>query len=139
MVLKVYMPEDIHSQAATNREVIANIHSSFHKLRDVAERMAQRSRENSTDLLMFGKDLRCTHIISILNSSVLYSRVKHAFRFVWSAQRMLCDSSTVNLAQTHQIFQRALRWAKRGQHRGNLSWSCLENLAFLQTERRIRY
>lgn len=56
--LKVYLPEDIHSHAATNREVIANIHNSFHKLRDVAERMAQRSRENSTDLLMFGKDLR---------------------------------------------------------------------------------
>ncbi|XP_073722251.1 sorting nexin-8 isoform X2 [Misgurnus anguillicaudatus] len=54
---KVYLPEDIHRQAATNREVIVNIHSSFHKLRDVAERMAQRSRENSTDLLMFGKDL----------------------------------------------------------------------------------
>ncbi|XP_056305491.1 sorting nexin-8 [Danio aesculapii] len=54
---KVYLPEDIQSQAAANREVIASIHSSFFKLRDVAERMAQRSRENSTDLLMFGKDL----------------------------------------------------------------------------------
>ncbi|XP_052401373.1 sorting nexin-8-like isoform X8 [Carassius gibelio] len=54
---KVYLPEEIHTEAAANREVIANIHSSFNKLRDVAERMAQRSRENSTDLLMFGKDL----------------------------------------------------------------------------------
>ncbi|XP_051561106.1 sorting nexin-8 isoform X2 [Myxocyprinus asiaticus] len=54
---KVYLPEDIQSQAAANREVIANIHSSFYKLRDVAERMAHRSRENSTDLFMFGKDL----------------------------------------------------------------------------------
>lgn len=58
VILKVYLPEDIQSQAAANREVIASIHSSFYKLRDVAERMAQRSRENSTDLLMFGKDLR---------------------------------------------------------------------------------
>ncbi|XP_051993907.1 sorting nexin-8 [Xyrauchen texanus] len=54
---KVYLPADIQSQAAANREVIANIHSSFYKLRDVAERMAHRSRENSTDLFMFGKDL----------------------------------------------------------------------------------
>ncbi|XP_016402546.1 sorting nexin-8-like, partial [Sinocyclocheilus rhinocerous] len=32
---KVYLPEDIQTQAAANREVIANIHSSFNKLRDV--------------------------------------------------------------------------------------------------------
>ncbi|XP_067260989.1 sorting nexin-8 [Chanodichthys erythropterus] len=54
---KVNLPEEMRSKAAANREVIASIHSSFNKLRDVAERMAQRSRENSTDLLMFGKDL----------------------------------------------------------------------------------
>ncbi len=66
VIFKVYLPEDIQTQAATNREVIANIHSSFNKLRDVAERMAQRSRENSTDLLMFGKDLRWT-LQTILN------------------------------------------------------------------------
>jgi len=58
VIFKVNLPEGMQSQAAANREVIASIHSSFNKLRDVAERIAQRSRENSTDLLMFGKDLR---------------------------------------------------------------------------------
>ncbi|KAI7811352.1 sorting nexin-8 isoform X2 [Triplophysa rosa] len=78
---KVYLPEDIHSQAATNREVIANIHNSFQKLRDVAERMAQRSRENSTDLLMFGKDL------SELGSDTSDLPASAALGKAWTTQR----------------------------------------------------
>ncbi|XP_056592032.1 sorting nexin-8 [Triplophysa dalaica] len=78
---KVYLPEDMHSQAATNREVIANIHNSFHKLRDVAERMAQRSRENSTDLLMFGKDL------SELGSDTSDLPASAALGKAWKTQR----------------------------------------------------
>ncbi|KAA0722514.1 Sorting nexin-8 [Triplophysa tibetana] len=78
---KVYLPEDIHSQAATNREVIANIHNSFHKLRDVAERMAQRSRENSTDLLLFGKDL------SELGSDTSDLPASAALGKAWKTQR----------------------------------------------------
>ncbi|XP_016106115.1 sorting nexin-8 [Sinocyclocheilus grahami] len=78
---KVYLPEDIQTQAAANREVIANIHSSFNKLRDVAERMAQRSRENSTDLLMFGKDL------SELGSDTSDLPVNATMSKAWKTQR----------------------------------------------------
>uniref|UniRef100_A0A8C1WIC8 Sorting nexin 8b n=1 Tax=Cyprinus carpio TaxID=7962 RepID=A0A8C1WIC8_CYPCA len=78
---KVYIPEDIQTHAATNREVIANIHSSFNKLRDVAERMAQRSRENSTDLLMFGKDL------SELGSDTSDLPVNATMSKAWKTQR----------------------------------------------------
>uniref|UniRef100_A0AAY4AJL4 Sorting nexin 8b n=1 Tax=Denticeps clupeoides TaxID=299321 RepID=A0AAY4AJL4_9TELE len=56
--VKGYIPDDIQSQAEASREFICNMHSSFQKLRDVTERMSQRTRENSADLLMFGKDLR---------------------------------------------------------------------------------
>lgn len=54
---KEYLPPDIQALFTTCRELIRNIHNSFQKLRDRAERMAERSKENSTDLLMFGKEL----------------------------------------------------------------------------------
>ncbi|XP_016425062.1 sorting nexin-8a isoform X1 [Sinocyclocheilus rhinocerous] len=54
---KDYLPADIQSQFSSSRELIKNIHNSFQKLRDRAERMAERSKENATDLLMFGKEL----------------------------------------------------------------------------------
>ncbi|XP_012671781.2 sorting nexin-8 [Clupea harengus] len=57
-IVNRFMPDDIQAQTETNREFICSMLSSFHKLRDVTERMSQRSRENSTDLIMFGKDLR---------------------------------------------------------------------------------
>ncbi|XP_012672255.2 sorting nexin-8a isoform X2 [Clupea harengus] len=54
---KEYLPADIQAQFSSSRELIKNIHNSFHKLRDRAEKMAERSKENATDLLMFGKEL----------------------------------------------------------------------------------
>ncbi|KAG1927717.1 sorting nexin-8 [Pimephales promelas] len=78
---KVNLPEGMQSQAAANREVIASIHSSFNKLRDVAERIAQRSRENSTDLLMFGKDL------SELGSDTPDLPVNATMSKAWKTQR----------------------------------------------------
>ncbi|XP_051877238.1 sorting nexin-8a isoform X4 [Pristis pectinata] len=51
------LPPDIQAQFGASRELIRNIYSSFHKLRDRAERMAFRSAENATDLLLFGKEL----------------------------------------------------------------------------------
>ncbi|XP_076136295.1 sorting nexin-8 [Alosa pseudoharengus] len=57
-IAKRFMPDDIQTQTEVNREFICSMLSSIHKLRDVTERMSQRSRENSTDLLAFGKDLR---------------------------------------------------------------------------------
>uniref|UniRef100_A0A665VG74 PX domain-containing protein n=1 Tax=Echeneis naucrates TaxID=173247 RepID=A0A665VG74_ECHNA len=54
---KEYLPSDIQAQFSTSRELIRNIHNSFQKLRDRAEKMAERSKENATDLLMFGREL----------------------------------------------------------------------------------
>uniref|UniRef100_A0A8C5EN97 PX domain-containing protein n=1 Tax=Gouania willdenowi TaxID=441366 RepID=A0A8C5EN97_GOUWI len=54
---KEYLPSDIQAQFSTSREMIRNIHNSFQKLRDRAEKMAERSKENATDLLMFGREL----------------------------------------------------------------------------------
>uniref|UniRef100_A0A668ACZ4 Sorting nexin 8a n=1 Tax=Myripristis murdjan TaxID=586833 RepID=A0A668ACZ4_9TELE len=54
---KEYLPTDIQVQFSTSRELIRNIHNSFHKLRDRAEKMAERSKENAADLLMFGREL----------------------------------------------------------------------------------
>nr|XP_033819230.1 sorting nexin-8 [Geotrypetes seraphini]XP_033819232.1 sorting nexin-8 [Geotrypetes seraphini]XP_033819233.1 sorting nexin-8 [Geotrypetes seraphini]XP_033819234.1 sorting nexin-8 [Geotrypetes seraphini]XP_033819235.1 sorting nexin-8 [Geotrypetes seraphini] len=54
---KDFLPTDIQSQFATSRELIRNIFNSFYKLRDRAERLASRSVDNATDLLVFGKEL----------------------------------------------------------------------------------
>uniref|UniRef100_A0A8C3G0I4 Sorting nexin 8a n=1 Tax=Cyclopterus lumpus TaxID=8103 RepID=A0A8C3G0I4_CYCLU len=54
---KEYLPADIQAQFSASRELIRNIHNSFQKLRDRAEKMAERSKENATDLLMFGREL----------------------------------------------------------------------------------
>ncbi|XP_062914705.1 sorting nexin-8a isoform X1 [Mobula hypostoma] len=54
---KELLPPDIQAQFGASRELIRNIYSSFHKLRDRAERMAFRSAENASDLLLFGKEL----------------------------------------------------------------------------------
>ncbi|GCB83941.1 hypothetical protein scyTo_0024517, partial [Scyliorhinus torazame] len=55
---KELLPPDIQAQFVASRELIRNLYNSFHKLRDRAERMANRSAENATDLLLFGKELR---------------------------------------------------------------------------------
>ncbi|XP_066545604.1 sorting nexin-8a isoform X1 [Amia ocellicauda] len=54
---KEYLPADIQVQFSTSRELIYKILSSFHKLRDHADRMATRSADNATDLLLFGREL----------------------------------------------------------------------------------
>ncbi|XP_041134400.1 sorting nexin-8-like isoform X1 [Polyodon spathula] len=54
---KEYLPGDIQAKFSSSREMIRNIFNSFQKLRDQAERMAVRSVENATDLLMFGREL----------------------------------------------------------------------------------
>lgn len=54
---KEYLPSDIQAQFSTSRELIRNIHISFFKLRDRAEKMVERSKENATDLLSFGREL----------------------------------------------------------------------------------
>uniref|UniRef100_A0A096LT95 Sorting nexin 8a n=1 Tax=Poecilia formosa TaxID=48698 RepID=A0A096LT95_POEFO len=54
---KEYLPADVQAQFSTSRELIKNIHNSFQRLRDRAEKMAERSMENSTDLVQFGREL----------------------------------------------------------------------------------
>ncbi|XP_043945492.1 sorting nexin-8 isoform X1 [Protopterus annectens] len=54
---KDYLPADIQGQFAASRELIRNVYNSFYKLRDRAERMASRSVDNASDLLIFGKEL----------------------------------------------------------------------------------
>ncbi|XP_069784392.1 sorting nexin-8a isoform X2 [Narcine bancroftii] len=54
---KELLPPDIQAQFGASRELIRNIYNSFRKLRDRAERMAFRSAENASDLLLFGKEL----------------------------------------------------------------------------------
>ncbi|KAJ8389663.1 hypothetical protein AAFF_G00115390 [Aldrovandia affinis] len=54
---KDYLPADVQAQFASSRELIRSVLCSFHKLRDRVERMAERSKANATDLLMFGKEL----------------------------------------------------------------------------------
>lgn len=68
-LLQEYLPADIQAQFSTSRELIRNIHNSFHKLRDRAEKMAERSKENATDLLMFGRELRYFIIMGIKSLS----------------------------------------------------------------------
>ncbi len=72
-LLQDYLPGDIQSQFSSSRELIKNIHNSFQKLRDRAERMAERSKENATDLLMFGKELRYHLILRAVSESVWIS------------------------------------------------------------------
>ncbi|MBN3271548.1 SNX8 protein, partial [Polyodon spathula] len=55
---KEYLPGDIQAKFSSSREMIRNVFNSFQKLRDRAERMAVRSVETATDLLMFGRELR---------------------------------------------------------------------------------
>ncbi|XP_057716874.1 sorting nexin-8a [Corythoichthys intestinalis] len=55
---KEYLPADIQVQFTASRELIKNIHNSFYKLRERAEKIAERSKGNASDLLMFGNELR---------------------------------------------------------------------------------
>ncbi|KAJ8253842.1 hypothetical protein COCON_G00204540 [Conger conger] len=54
---KDFLPLDVQGLFASSRELIRNIFSSFHKLRARVGRMSERSKETSTDLQMFGKEL----------------------------------------------------------------------------------
>ncbi|TNN68098.1 Sorting nexin-8 [Liparis tanakae] len=70
---KEYLPADIQAQFSASRELIRNIHNSFQKLRDRAEKMAERSKENATDLLMFGRELRCCLFVVVVTGTKAFS------------------------------------------------------------------
>ncbi|XP_034046896.1 sorting nexin-8a isoform X2 [Thalassophryne amazonica] len=98
---KEYLPADIQSQFSTSREVIRNIHSSFHKLRDRVEKIAERSKENATDLLLFGREL------STLGSDTLPLPPLASSQSTWRTLRESLKSLSVEFAllsdkATHQ-------------------------------------
>ncbi|XP_076000488.1 sorting nexin-8a isoform X2 [Genypterus blacodes] len=89
---KEYLPADIQAQFATSREVIRNIHNSFQKLRDRAEKMAERSKENATDLLMFGREL------STLGSDSTSLPSLASSRSTWGTMRQSLKNLSVEFA-----------------------------------------
>ncbi|XP_051995855.1 sorting nexin-8-like isoform X2 [Xyrauchen texanus] len=89
---KDYLPADIQVQFSSSRELIRNIHNSFQKLRDRAERMAERSMENAIDLQMFGKEL------SSLGSNESPVPVLTSFKSPWSALRHSVKGLSVEFA-----------------------------------------
>ncbi|XP_061605218.1 sorting nexin-8a [Phyllopteryx taeniolatus] len=54
---KEYLPADIQVQFSVSRELIKSIHNTVYKLRERAEKIAERSNGNASDLLMFGREL----------------------------------------------------------------------------------
>uniref|UniRef100_A0A8C6US91 Sorting nexin 8a n=1 Tax=Neogobius melanostomus TaxID=47308 RepID=A0A8C6US91_9GOBI len=89
---KEYLPADIQAQFSTSRELIRNIHNSFFKLRDRAEKMAERSKENATDLLLFGKEL------SNLGSDASSIPAFASSQSSWGALRQSLKSLSVEFA-----------------------------------------
>nr|KAF6482170.1 sorting nexin 8 [Molossus molossus] len=114
---KDFLPADIQTQFAVSRELIRNIHNSFYKLRDRAERMASRAIDNAADLLMFGKELSAlgsdtTPLPSwaALNSSTWGSlkqalkglSVEFALLADKAAQQDLCERHEKGVLHKHQ-------------------------------------
>ncbi|KAI3359157.1 hypothetical protein L3Q82_002690 [Scortum barcoo] len=89
---KEYLPADIQAQFSSSRELIRNIHNSFNKLRDRAEKMAERSKENATDLLMFGREL------SALGSDALSLPSLASSPSTWGTLRQSLKSLSVEFA-----------------------------------------
>lgn len=92
LFLQEDLPADIQAQFLTSRELIKNIHNSFNRLRDRAEKMAERSKENATDLLMFGRELRYVKGWFWLREIVLMSLRFAAFSTDDGAVEMNCIS-----------------------------------------------
>ncbi|XP_077383531.1 sorting nexin-8a isoform X1 [Festucalex cinctus] len=79
-IAKDYLPADIQTQFCASRELIKNIHNSFCKLREQAERIAERSKGNASDLLMFGRELsmlssETSSLPSLASSQSTWSRL----------------------------------------------------------------
>lgn len=101
---KDYLPADIQSQFSSSRQLIRNIHSSFQKLRDRAEKMAERSKDNATDLLMFGKEL------SFLGSDESPVPILVSGRNPWSALRHSVKGLSVDFSA---LSEKAARQGRR--------------------------
>ncbi|XP_030646104.1 sorting nexin-8a [Chanos chanos] len=95
---KEYLPGDIQTQFASSRELIKNIHNSFQKLRDRAEKMAERSKENATDLLLFGKELSTlgsdtTPLPSLASSTNSWGTLKQSLKGLSVEFALLADKA----------------------------------------------
>uniref|UniRef100_A0A4W4DMW9 PX domain-containing protein n=1 Tax=Electrophorus electricus TaxID=8005 RepID=A0A4W4DMW9_ELEEL len=95
---KDYLPVDIQSLFSASRELIRNIHTSFQKFRDRAERMAERSKENATDLLMLGKELGALGsdplpVPSLDCSSNMWGDLRHSLHSLSSEFSLLADKA----------------------------------------------
>ncbi|XP_056870919.1 sorting nexin-8a isoform X2 [Takifugu flavidus] len=90
---KEYLPADIQAQFSTSRELIKKIHNSFNRLRDRAEKMAERSKENATDLLMFGREL------SLLGSDGSSLPPWASSQATWGTLRQSLKSLSVEFAE----------------------------------------
>ncbi|CAG5897994.1 unnamed protein product [Menidia menidia] len=89
---KEYLPADIQAQFSMSREVIRNIHNSFQKLRDRADKMAERSKENAADLLLFGREL------STLGTDTLPLPSLASSQSTWGTLRQSLKSLSVEFA-----------------------------------------
>ncbi|KAM8823936.1 sorting nexin-8a isoform 1-T2 [Synchiropus picturatus] len=89
---KEYLPADIQAQFSASRELIKSVHNSFSKLRERAEKIAERSKENASDLLMFGREL------STLGSDTLSLPSLASSQSGWGTLRQALKSLSVEFA-----------------------------------------
>ncbi|XP_019722004.1 sorting nexin-8a isoform X2 [Hippocampus comes] len=95
---KEYLPADIQAQFSVSRELIKNIHNSFCKLRERAERIAERSKGNASDLLMFGRELSTlssdtSSLPSLASSQSTWSRLCQSLKSLSVEFAVLSDKA----------------------------------------------
>nr|XP_057906185.1 sorting nexin-8a isoform X2 [Doryrhamphus excisus] len=101
---KDYLPADIQNQFSQSRELIKNIYNSIYKLREQAEKMAERSKGNASDLLLFGREL------STLGSETLFLPPLASSQSTWGPMCQSLKSLSAEFAKlSHQAGQQARR------------------------------
>ncbi|XP_077591265.1 sorting nexin-8a [Stigmatopora nigra] len=94
---KEYLPADIQAQFAASRELIKNIHNSFSRLREKAEKIAERSKGNASDLLMFGNELGTlgseTFLPPLASSQNTWGRLRQSLKSLSSEFSALSEKS----------------------------------------------
>ncbi|XP_061159454.1 sorting nexin-8a [Syngnathus typhle] len=98
-VAKEFLPTDIQVQFTVSRELIKNIHNNFTKLRERAERIAERSKGNANDLLMFGREISTlssdtSSLPSLASSQSTWSRLCHSLKSLSVEFAVLSDKAT---------------------------------------------
>ncbi|KAJ8344892.1 hypothetical protein SKAU_G00290850 [Synaphobranchus kaupii] len=93
---KDFLPADVQAQFASSRELIRNISSGFHKLRDRVERMSERSKENGADLRIFGQELSAmgsdtSPIPSLAGAQCTWGAIQKSMKGLSGAFDLLAD------------------------------------------------